>query len=167
MHWSKPLRLHLGVLVVASLLCTSAPIIWLAFLHGRDAAVQAGTQQMRQMSLRLIEGYRNTLQGGTEAIALASTLPQLISPPPQDLEAKQEFFLEILRSVPDATSVYAGYPDGSYLQVISAARDYVREALSVPDGTAFAVRTIAQRQTLNPTSTLRFLDGEARPIGER
>lgn len=74
MHWSKPLRLHLGVLVVASLLCTSTPIIWLAFRQGSDAAVSSGVQQMREMSLRLIEGYRNTLQGGTEAVALASTL---------------------------------------------------------------------------------------------
>src|SRR5262249_25538376 len=153
-RWSKPLRLHLGVLVVASLLCTSMPIIWLAFSRGSDAAVNAGVQQMREMSLRLIEGYRNTLQGGTEAVALASTLPQLVSPPPDNLQAKQEFFLEVLRNIPNATSIYTGYPDGSYLQVINTARNDVREILSVPDGTAFAIRTIAQRQTTDVISTL-------------
>ncbi|MGO8499596.1 adenylate/guanylate cyclase domain-containing protein, partial [Rhizobium ruizarguesonis] len=65
-----------------------------------------GVQQMREMSLRLIEGYRNTLQGGTEAVALASTLPLRASPPPQDIAAKQQLFLEILRNVPNATSIY-------------------------------------------------------------
>jgi adenylate cyclase len=166
-RWSKPLRLHLSVLVAALLLCTSTPIIWMAFGHGRDAAVHAGVQQMREMSLRLIEGYRNALEGGSEAVALASTMPQLVSAPPQDLEAKQNFFLEVLRNVPNATSIYAGYPDGSYLQVIHTAMDYVRQTLSAPDGTVFAIRTIAQRQRADVISTLRFLDSEARPIGER
>ncbi|RWX39000.1 adenylate/guanylate cyclase domain-containing protein [Rhizobium leguminosarum] len=167
MHWSKPLRLHLGVLVVASLLCTSTPIIWLAFRQGSDAAVSAGVQQMREMSLRLIEGYRNTLQGGTEAVALASTLPLLASPPPQDITAKQQFFLEVLRNVPNATSVYTGYPDGSYLQVINTQRQDVRRILAAPDGTAFAIRTIARRQGPDVISTFRFLDLQARPIAER
>jgi len=166
-RWSKPLRLHLGVLVVASLLFTSTPIIWLAFSQGSDAAVNAGVQQMREMSQRLIEGYRNTLQGGTEAVALASTLPLLTSPPPQDITAKQQFFLEVLRNVPNATSIYSGYPDGSYLQVINTARRDVRQTLTAPDGTAFAIRTIAGRQSADAISTLRFLDSQARPIGGR
>jgi len=166
-HWSKPLRVHLGVLVVASLLCTSMPIIWLAFRQGSDAAVNAGVQQMRGMSLRLIEGYRNTLQGGMEAVALASTLPQLVSPPPQDMKAKQELFLEVLRNVPEATSIYTGYPDGSYLQVINTVRRDIRQTLSAPDGAAYAIRTISERQSADATSTLRFLDSQARSIGER
>lgn len=167
MHWSKPLRLHLGVLVVGSLLCTSTPIIWLAFSHGKQAAVSAGAQQMREMSLRLIEGYRNTLQGGTETVALASTLPQLATPPLQDLQAKQDFFLEVLRNIPNATSIYTGYSDGSYLQVISTTRRDVRQTLAAPDGAAFAIRTIAGRQTGSVTSTLRFLDNQAASLGER
>ncbi|MGG7579702.1 adenylate/guanylate cyclase domain-containing protein [Rhizobium sp. Nf11,1] len=167
MRWSKPLRVHLGVLVVASLLCTSMPIIWLAFRQGSNAAVSAGAQQMREMSLRLIEGYRHTLEGGYEAVALASTLPQLVSAPPQDIKAKQDLFLEVLRNVPEATSIYTGYPDGSYLQVINAGRRDVRQTLAAPDEAAFAIRTIAGRQSANVISTLGFLDGKARLIGER
>ncbi len=167
MRWSKPLRLHLGVLVVASLLCTSMPIIWLAFSRGSEAAVSAGMLQMREMSLRLIEGYRNTLQGGTEAVTLAATLPQLASPPPQDMDAKLKFFLEALRNLPAATSIYTGYPDGAYLQVINTQRRDVRRILAAPDGAAFAIRTIAARHGPAPVSTLRFLDAAARPIEER
>ncbi|MBB3590658.1 adenylate cyclase [Rhizobium sp. BK529] len=167
MHWSKPLRLHLGVLVVASLLCTSTPIIWLAFRHGSDAAIQVGARQMREMSLLLIEGYRNTLQGGMEAVAFASALPQLTSPPPQDIKAKREFFLQVLRNVPNATSVYAGYPDGSYLQVINTERQDVRRTLAAPDGTSFAIRTIARRDSADAVSTFEFLDDKASLIEKR
>ncbi|NRQ15201.1 adenylate/guanylate cyclase domain-containing protein [Ensifer sesbaniae] len=167
MNWSKPLRVHLSVLVVALLLLTATPIIWMAFSQGRQAAILAGEKHMREMSLRLIEGYRNALEGGQEAVALASTVPQLAVAPPGDLEPKTQFFLEVLRSVSNATSIYAGYPDGSYLQVINTERDYVRQSLRAPAGTAFAVRVLAHGQSVGLVSTLRFLDGEARPIGER
>ena len=165
--WSRPLRLHLGVLVVASLLCTSMPIIWMAFSQGTDAAVTAGAQQMRQMSLRLIDGYRTTLRQADEAVALASTMPQLVSTPPEDMESKEKLFMEILRNVPDATSVYAGYPDGSYLQVISIVREEVRQVLSAPKEAAFAIRTIARRDGPDVISTLRFLDARTGVVAER
>ncbi len=159
--------MHLSVLVVALLLLTAIPIIWMAFSQGRQAAILAGEKHMREMSLRLIEGYRNALEGGQEAVALASTVPQLAIAPPGDLEPKVQFFLEALRSVSNAASIYAGYPDGSYLQVINTQRDYVRQTLEAPVGTAFAVRLLAPGQAIGTVSTLRFLDGAARQIGER
>lgn len=167
MNWSRPLRVHLSVLVVALLICTATPIIWMAFSQGRAAAVLGGAKHMREMSFRLIEGYRNALEGGHEAVGLASAVPQLIPTPPAELEAKQQFFLEVLRSVSNATSIYAGYPDGSYLQLINTERDYVRQSLAAPEGAAFAIRTIAPGlQGSGPISTLRFLDRETRAIGE-
>lgn len=167
MNWSKPLRLHLSVLVVGLLLCISTPLIWIAFSQGREAAILAGEKQMRQMSLRLVEGYKNALEGGYEAVVLASTLPQLSSPPMSEVESKEGFFIEVLRNVPNATSIYGGYPDGSYLQAINATDTPVRVALAAPDGTAFAIRTIAHRQGADVISTLRFLDKQALLLEER
>ncbi|HEV7317324.1 MAG TPA: adenylate/guanylate cyclase domain-containing protein [Ensifer sp.] len=166
MNWSRPLRVHLSVLVVALLLGTATPIIWMAFSQGREAAVLAGAKHMREMSFRLIEGYRNALEGGQEAVGLASTVPQLIPAPPRELEEKQQFFLEVLRSVSNATSIYAGYPDGSYLQVINTAKDYVRQSLSAPQAAAFAIKTIVPGEGRAAVSTIRFLDRSTRPIGE-
>ncbi len=158
--------MHLSVLVVALLLGTATPIIWMAFSQGREAAVLAGAKHMREMSFRLIEGYRNALEGGQEAVGLASTVPQLIPAPPRELEEKQQFFLEVLRSVSNATSIYAGYPDGSYLQVINTAKDYVRQSLSAPQAAAFAIKTIVPGEGRAAVSTIRFLDRSTRPIGE-
>lgn len=167
MSWSKPLRLHLSVLVVGLLLCISTPLIWMAFSQGREAAILAGEKQMRQMSLRLVEGYKSTLEGGYEAVMLASTLPQLVSPPLAEVQSKEKFFLEVLRNVPNATSIYGGYPDGSYIQVINAKDAPVRVSLAAPDGTAFAIRTIAQRQGPEVISKLQFLDKDAHALAER
>ncbi|NVD40058.1 adenylate/guanylate cyclase domain-containing protein [Ensifer sp. HO-A22] len=166
MRWSKPLRLHLSVLVATLLLCISIPLIWMAFSHGREAAIVAGEKQMRQMSLRLVEGYKYALAGGYEAVAVASTLQHIASRPPLELEEKQAFFLEVLRNVPNATSMLAGYPDGSYIQAINAANPYVRTALSAPDGTAFAIRIVAH-ENAGKIEIMRFLDSGGRFIGER
>ncbi|QRM55276.1 adenylate/guanylate cyclase domain-containing protein [Sinorhizobium sp. BG8] len=173
MHWSKPLRLHLSVLVATLLLCISTPLIWMAFNQGRQAAILAGEKQMRQMSLRLVEGYRYALEGGYEAVAVASTLPQLITRPPLQLQEKQAFFLEVLRNVTNATSVLGGYPDGSFIQAINTADPHVRSALRAPEGTAFAVRIVTPQSAEGGSiAALRFVDAagrliEERPFGER
>lgn len=167
MNWSKPLRLHLSVLVATLLLCISIPLIWMAFSQGREAAILAGEKQMRQMSLRLVDGYKYALEGGYEAVAVAATLPQLVSRPPLQLEEKQAFFLEVLRNVPNATSILGGYPDGSYIQAINAANPHVRAALSAPDATAFAVRIVALKESAVRVENMRFLDGNGRLVGER
>lgn len=167
MRWSKPLRLHLSVLVATLLLCISLPLIWMAFSQGREAAIVAGEKQMRQMSLRLVDGYKYALEGGYEAVAVASTLQQLLSRPPEDLEEKQAFFLEVLRNVPNATSILGGYPDGSYIQAINATNAHVRTALSAPNGTAFAVRLVAPHDKGGPLAAMRFLDANGRLIAQR
>lgn len=167
MHWSKPLRLHLSVLVASLLMCISAPLIWMAFSQGREAAILAGEKQMRQMSLRLVDGYKYALEGGYEAVAVAAALPQLVSRPPLELEEKQAFFLEVLRNVPNATSMVGGYPDGSYFQAINTANPHARTALSAPEGAAFAVRIVAPDEGAAQVETMRFLDNDGRLIGER
>ncbi|HVK90924.1 MAG TPA: adenylate/guanylate cyclase domain-containing protein [Mycoplana sp.] len=167
MHWSRPLRVHLSVLVALLLLCIAIPLIWMAFSQGREAAIMAGEKQMRQMSLRLVDGYRYALEGGYEAIAVASTLPQLVSRPPLELEDKQAFFLEVLRNVPNATSILAGYPDGSYIQAINAANPQVRSALSAPDDTAFAFRIVAPHEKAGQLAAMRFLDAKGSLIAQR
>ncbi|MDR6756058.1 adenylate cyclase [Mycoplana sp. BE70] len=167
MNWSKPLRLHLSVLVATLLLCISIPLIWMAFSQGRGAAILAGEKLMRQMSLRLVDGYKYALEGGYEVVAVAATLPQLVSRPPLELEEKQAFFLEVLRNVPNATSILAGYPDGSYIQAINTANPHVRTALSAPDDTAFAVRIVTTQDKAVRVETMRFVDGNDRLIGAR
>ncbi len=167
MRWAKPLRLHLSILVASLLLCISAILVWLAFSQGREAAIVAGEKQMRQMSLRLVEGYKHALEGGYEAVALASTLPQLVSSPPRELEKKQAFFFEILRNVSNVTSILSGYPDGSYIQAINTASPNVRSALSAPAGTAFAVRIVAPRDQDSAVATMTFVDPEGRVLAQR
>ncbi|HTO29847.1 MAG TPA: adenylate/guanylate cyclase domain-containing protein [Pararhizobium sp.] len=167
MRWAKPLRLHLSILVASLLLCISAVLVGLAFSQGRDAAILAGEKQMRQMSLRLVEGYKNALQGGYEAVAVASTLSQLASSPPLELEKKQAFFFEILRNVSNVTSILAGYPDGSYIQAINTANASVRTALSAPNGTAFAVRIVAPHEKGGSSMVVNFVDPDGRVLSQR
>ncbi len=167
MRWSKPLRLHLSVLVATLLLCIATALVVLSFSQGRKAAILAGEKQMRQMSLRLVEGYKYALEGGYEAVAVASTLPQLVSSPPRELERKQAFFFEVLRNVSNVTSILAGYQDGSYIQAINTTNPNVRMALSAPDGTWFAVRIVAAHDNADAIAVMRFFSASGSLLGER
>jgi adenylate cyclase len=168
-HWSKPLRVHLSVLVVALLLCVAIPLIWLAFAQGRHAAILAGEKQMREMSLRVVDGYRNALAEGYEAASVASAFPQLLSPPPGELAAKQDYLLQVLRNAPNISTIYTGYPDGSYFQAIRIGDDpKLKAVLAAPYGARFAVRSITQDSGQeSASSTIRFIDDHDRLIFER
>ncbi len=56
--WMIPLRLHLSVLIIALLVCTVTPIVWLAYERGRSAAISAALQQMQLLSQRTADHFR-------------------------------------------------------------------------------------------------------------
>lgn len=166
-RWARPLRLHLSIVIVTLLIAISAPLMWLTYEHGRSAAIAAGENQMRDLGLRVIDRYRNVFGDGYSAVAMASVLPQLLTPPPNDLEAKREFLLKALQSSPFIDGIYVGYPSGSFVHAVNVdASSSWREALSAPAGTVYAMRTI-EKVGSAALSTWRFLDADGDLISER
>jgi adenylate cyclase len=143
--WSKPLRVHLSVVIVGLLICISAPLMWMAYEQGRATALASGESQMRQLGLRVVENYKSVFGDGYSAVATASVLPQMLSPPSQDFDAKSEYLLKVLQSGNYIDGIYSGYPDGSFIQAVNvAANPAWSRALSAPKGTAFAIRTMSK-----------------------
>ncbi|WP_348649099.1 MULTISPECIES: hypothetical protein [Rhizobium] len=117
--WSRPLRVHLSVVIVGLLVCISAPLMWMAYVQGRSTALAAGETQMRQLGIRVVENYRSVFGDGYSAVETASVLPQMLTPPPQDFDAKRDYLLKVLQSADYIDDVYAGYPDGSFIQAVN------------------------------------------------
>ncbi|WP_082597237.1 adenylate/guanylate cyclase domain-containing protein [Rhizobium sp. Root708] len=155
--WSRPLRVHLSVVIVGLLVCISAPLMWMAYVQGRTTALAAGESQMRQLGLRVVENYRSVFGDGYSAVETASVLPQMLTPPPQDFEAKRDYLLKVLQSADYIDDVYAAYPDGSFIQAVNVdVNPKWREVLFAPEETSFAIRTIAKTGS-DSSSTWRFL----------
>ena len=116
--WDVPLRLHLSVVILGLLACISLPLIWMTYAQGKFTALSAGKAEMGQLGLRAIEDYRNVFNSGYAGVVTASVVPEMLTAPPQDLKAKHDFLLKVLQSTFRIDSVYAGYPDGSFVQAV-------------------------------------------------
>ncbi|NLS05024.1 adenylate/guanylate cyclase domain-containing protein [Rhizobium sp. P32RR-XVIII] len=165
--WAVPLRLHLSVIILALLAVTALPIVWITYTQGRFAALSTGEAQMRQLGLRTIEDYRNVFKGGYTAVLTASAVPEMLTAPPNDLKAKQDFLLKALQSSFRVDGIYAGYPDGGFVQALGVAADpEFRGNLNAPAQAAYAVRVVSRVD--GPPSTIwTFYDKEMRLLNRR
>jgi adenylate cyclase len=160
--WAAPLRLHLSVIILALLACTSLPLIWIAYTQGTFAALSTGEAQMRQLGLRTIEDYRNVFNSGYTAVVTAAAVPEMLVAPPDGLKAKEDFLLRVLQSTYRVDSIYAGYPDGSLVQAVDLAGNAEwRGSLGAPAEAAYAVRVITHFEG-GPNSIWTFYDKDMR-----
>ena len=165
--WAVPLRLHLSVVILGLLACISLPLIWMTYAQGKFTALSAGKAEMGQLGLRAIEDYRNVFNSGYAGVVTASVVPEMLTAPPQDLKAKHDFLLKVLQSTFRIDSVYAGYPDGSFVQAVDVtANPEWRTNLDASEETAFAVRVITQVGGA-PNTTWTFYDKDARQLYRR
>ncbi|EPE95176.1 adenylate/guanylate cyclase domain-containing protein [Rhizobium grahamii] len=166
-NWSKPLRVHLSVVIVGLLICISTPLMWMAYEQGRATALAAGETQMRQLGLRVVENYQNVFGDGYSAAATASVLPQMLTPPSRDFDAKRDYLLKVLQSADYIDGIYAGYPDGSFIQAVNVAANLAwREVLSAPEETAFAIRVI-DKSPAEQSARWHFLGANGVQIEQR
>ena len=101
-------------------------------------------------------------------ISIASVSPVLLTEPPADLEAKTTLLLKMLSASREVDGIYVGYPSGAFIHAASVARNPGwHAALSAPDGTAVALRTIVKLEAGGRRSTWRFLGPDGKVISER
>jgi hypothetical protein len=62
--WSRPLRVHLSIVIVGLLICICVPLMWLTYQQGRTSAVRAGEDLMRELGLRAIDRYSSIFTEG-------------------------------------------------------------------------------------------------------
>jgi adenylate cyclase len=141
--WTRPLRVHLSLVMVALLVAVAATLIGLDFRRGRAAALLDAEEEMRVFSGRLVERY-GILFADTIAVAnLAAVSDIFAKPPPDSLASKTEFLRTAIATSPHIGGAYLGYPDGSFVQVVNLADDprwgYM---LDIPEGAATASRVL-------------------------
>lgn len=105
--------------------------------------------------------------GETGALVGTATAVEILATPPEDdglTDPTLEFLEHSLLAFPRLYSVYIGYSDGRFFQVIDAAGDdRILTAHSAPVGTRFIVRTITG--TLDRYERWTFLDASQQVIG--
>ena len=166
--WAKPLRVHLSFIIVILLIAVSAPLMFLTWRQGTEAALDSAEDKMNLLSQHTVDLYTSVFQSGAAAVQMGSVLPSLAAEPPAYFDNKREFLIRTLRGSPQLDGLYLGYPSGAFVQMINVARNARwRAAVSAPDKTAFAMRTILPAADGSSTSTWRFIDDAGAILDQR
>lgn len=164
--WTRPLRVHLGVVFVGLLLAVSVPILVIAYVRGHEAAHAAIDLEMEALAERIVDHYHITFADKFAMVQLGAGLEEMSTPPPADLEAKREYMFHVLKLADALDGIFAGYPDGRFIRMVSLREGSPwRAPLDAPAGAVAAMETIIPDADGNPTVRWTFLGEDAAPVG--
>ncbi|WP_428415031.1 adenylate/guanylate cyclase domain-containing protein [Pararhizobium sp.] len=166
--WTKPLRSLLGLAMAALLIAVSGTLIGLGYVRAREAALIRAEADMRAFSERLIDRL-GILSGRTTALVgfTASIANSFLVPPPERMNDKIKLLREIIAQSANLDGIYAGYPNGEFIQAVDLRAEAWRKALNAPDAAAIAVRSMQTEQTGDRSNRLIFLDKDGNQLLER
>lgn len=165
-RWTRPLRVHLSVIIVLLLVAISVPLMLLTYRDGRQSALDSAEHRMQLLSRGTVDAYESLFRDGHSLVTMGAVLPSLTVEPPAYLDAKREFLVRALKGSPHLDAVYVGYPSGAFFQVMRASSSARwQEAVSAPAAAVFGMRVVLRAPDQPATSTWYFLDGDGRQIG--
>ncbi|MEW5772863.1 MAG: adenylate/guanylate cyclase domain-containing protein [Thermodesulfobacteriota bacterium] len=167
-----PLRLRLDlcsaiiVLFLAAVLCLAGLLTWFNYTRNAAAALEMAGAVMSQVAekvelktrllvqpLRMLADHAHILPGAGAAAGEDFSQPLL------------PLFLDVMSENPQVYSLYTGYANGDFFQVISlVTRPEVAPLLGAPADTRFALRRISH-EGRSRTEAWRYLDHAGRPLG--
>ena len=165
-RWAQPLRVHLGVVMVALLVAIAGAIIAFDYASRRSAAVGDATIEMEEFADRLVERYQILADDPIIFADLAAIADVFLEPPPSGLPAKIAYLRTLTAQASQVDGAFAGYPDGASIYLTDLRRSQAwRQALDPPPGAALAVEIITVAADGGRTAYWEFLDHAGQPIG--
>jgi len=165
-RWTRPLRVHLSVIIVLLLVAISVPLMLLTYRDGRQSALDSAEHRMQLLSRGTVDAYESLFRDGHSLVTMGAVLPSLAAEPTDYFDAKREFLVRALKGSPHLDAVYVGYPSGAFFQVMRASSSARwREAVSAPAAAVFGMRVVLRAPDQPATSTWYFLDGDGQQIG--
>lgn len=166
--WSRPLRWFVGFAMAILLMGVSGTLVGFGYLRARDSALVNAEAEMRAFSDRLVDRL-GVLSGRTTALVgfTASVANSLVVPPPERMDDKIALLREIIAQSPDLDGIYAGYPNGAFVQAVDLRVQAWRQALQAPQRAVIAVRAMEPDDAGKPGNRMIFLDADGKPMLER
>lgn len=164
-RWTRPLRAHLSLVTMLLLIGVSAPLIWLSYERGQEAAVIAAGGEMGTQADRIVDRYRELFSDAQSSVGIVASVQDFLTNPPQAIEAKTDVLIAALEETTYLNGIYAGYPDGTFIHAVELTNDPAwREVLKAPEGAAFALRINLPGQEGLFESSWRFFDAGHRTV---
>ncbi len=167
---AKPLRVNLQAVVttllLGSILSLAGVMAWFNYSRNADAALEMAGAVMSQVAEKVEMKTRLLVQPLRFLSDHAHLLPGAGTTAGGDFRHPLlPMFMDLMTDNPQLYSVYTGYDNGDFFQVISlVTRPEVAQILSAPPGTSFSLRRISHAGGAR-TEDWRHLDMAGRTLG--
>ena len=164
--------LHFSILTLffVFLLVSAGTLTWFNYKENSRAALAIADDLLTEVDAMVRERVVNMFKETLSLAREASELPQLSIKPQFLYHGVQWYLAESLLVHPHVYSVYIGYSDGDFYQLISLrhAKEALRRKLQAPDKADLAVRRVFARPSDGRRVELwQYLDSERRMVGSR
>lgn len=164
--WTRPLRIHLGLVFVGLLVAVAGPMLWLAYERGHEAAHAAIDLDMAAVAERIVDHYHISFADKLAVAQLAAALDDMATAPPADLEEKRSFLFGAVDLADELDGLFVGYPDGRFLRMVSLREGSPwRAPLKAPQDAAAAMEMIIPDAEGHPTVRWTFVGADGAPVG--
>jgi HD-GYP domain-containing protein (c-di-GMP phosphodiesterase class II) len=165
-----PFYLGITTLVVIIVLVVTGLFLWISYKESRTAALNAADQLFNEINEKVGDRYRHGLASVSVLAGSMVLMPGMDNVPLDDGLSFPglNVMLKALEYYEYIQSLYAGYDNGNFIQVIGARRKPDIQVLyKAPPGTFFIVRSIAQEHEGTGTQYWLFFDRNRSIIGKR
>ncbi len=163
-----PFYIGIMTLVTVVIILLAALFLLISHRESKATALRMADQLFSEINQKTMERYENALQSAAVLVGVGSRMPGIAEPPTGDgrSHAGWEFMLEALDFFDFLLSLYMGYDDGSFIQIVAIRGNAdLRSVYDAPRDTAYVLRTILP----GPQDTFRlqyiFLGENRQPIG--
>lgn len=165
-----PFYVGITTLIVAIVVSLTALFLWISHRESRAAAIQLADRLFSEVNEKVLERYENTLASVAVLAGSAAHMQGMHRLPVGGglTHPGTELMLEFLSFYDDLFSTYAGYADGSFIQLM-AVRNHpgLLKLFDAPPGTFYVLRTISENADGKLQQHWHFLNAHRQVTGAR
>ena len=165
-----PFYVGITTLIVAIVIILTGMFLWISHRESKAAAIQMADRLFSEINEKTLERYENALESVAVLVGTAARMPAMATLPVGGGISYPglPLMLETLSYYDYLFSLYTGYDDGSFIQIV-AIRDNpeLRRIFDAPVGTAYVLRSISVDADGNLKQRWHFLNRERQITGQR
>ncbi len=165
-----PFYVGITTLIVTIVVILTGMFLWISHRESKTAAIQMADHLFSEINEKVLERYESELESVAVLVGTAARMPAMATLPVGGGMSYPglPLMLEALSYYDYLFSLYTGYDDGSFIQIV-AVRDNaeLRRLFDAPVGTAYVLRSISVDADGNLKQRWHFLNRERQITGQR
>ena len=157
-------------LLLLILLALAGGIIWYNSKKSSELAFAAAQRLMQEVDDKIIDRIRLLYDPMYAIVGIASAVPDLTTPTPDNDSSATRLMLRALRTYPQILSLYAGFDNGDFSMITHMTGDKasaLRKELQAPPEAVFAREIVTAGAGGQPDVRWEFLADDGAVVGRR